>query len=96
MVPGFPDVVGRNAIEAAAQQMFASTRITDFQVKRREIKVIGDTAYELAWYSETLRGQDGSSNSIDGRYLIVWKRGSDNRWQINRNLFNFASATPHP
>lgn len=96
MVPGFPDVVGRSAIQAAAEQMFASTRISDFHVKQREIKVISDMAYELAWYSETLRAQAGSSNSVDGRYLIVWKRGTDNRWQIHRNLFNFASAVPHP
>lgn len=81
MVPGFPDVVGRSAIQEAAQQMFASTQIADFRVHRREIEVVGDSAYELAWYSETLRAQNGSSRPVQGRYLIVWKRGSDNAWR---------------
>lgn len=95
MVPGYPDVRGRTAIQEAAQQMFASTQIIDFKVEQREIQVLADSAYELAWYSETLRGRDGSSTPVRGRYLIVWKRGTDGNWRIHRNLFNLASGS-HP
>lgn len=95
MVPGYPDVRGRTGIQEAAQQMFASTRITNFKVERREIRVVDDSAYELAWYSETLQGQDGSSTPVQGRYLIVWKRGRDGNWRVHRNLFNLASGS-HP
>src|SRR5256885_342392 len=86
-------VPGRSEIRELAQQRFASARTTDFKVQRREIQLIGDSAYELAWYSETHRGQD-QSLQLQGRYLIVWKRGSDKLWRVHRNLYNFSGATP--
>ena len=57
--------------------------------------MVGDTAYELAWYSETLRPHAGPSSQVTGRYLIVWKRGNDIAWRVHRNLFNLASGS-HP
>ena len=95
MVPGFPDVRGRDAIRAAADGMFKTTRIENFKIKRREIRVVGDEAYELAWYSEVMRPQQGEPRHLDGRYLIVWKRDAAGHWLVHRNLFNFANAEGH-
>jgi ketosteroid isomerase-like protein len=93
MVPGLPDAVGRSAVRDLLQQRFASARTSDFKVHRREIQVIGNSAYELAWYSETYHGEDESLR-LEGRYLIVWKRGRDDPWRVHRNLYNFSAATP--
>ena len=93
MVPGLPDAVGRAAIRELLEQRFEGGRTTDFKVHRREIQVVGDSAHELAWYSEVRHGQ-GESMLLEGRYLLVWNRGSDGRWLVHRNLFNFSAATP--
>lgn len=93
MVPGLPDAVGRNAVRDLLQERFASIRTTDFKVHRREIRVIGDSAYELAWYSETHLGQGEDPLRLQGRYLLVWRRGGD-LWRVHRNLFNYSAVTP--
>lgn len=92
MAPGVPDLRGRAAVRAAAEQMFSALRITDFKIQTSEIDVIGDTAYEVSTYSETLHPKDGVPTPVQGRYLIVWKQRADGRWLIHRNLFNFASG----
>ncbi|HEY3052924.1 MAG TPA: SgcJ/EcaC family oxidoreductase [Thermoanaerobaculia bacterium] len=95
MAPGMPDIRGRSAIQNTAQQMFTALSITDFKIERSEIQVIGDTAYEVTSYSETLHPTSGTPGAVQGRYLIVWKRGQDTVWRVHRNLFNMASGS-HP
>lgn len=92
MIPGLPDAVGRDAIRELMQKRFASTRITDFKVLRREIDVVGDSAWELGWFSEILRAEN--SMRMSGRYLTVWKRGSDDVWRVHRYVYSFSGAKP--
>ena len=95
MVPGLPDAAGRDAVGKLAQQRFAGAQTSDFKILRREIEVIGDAAFELAWYSETDRRQ-GQAFRMEGRYLLQWKRGSDKSWRVHRYLYNFSDAAPVP
>ncbi|HEY8131700.1 MAG TPA: SgcJ/EcaC family oxidoreductase [Thermoanaerobaculia bacterium] len=95
MVPGLSDAAGRSAVRELAQRRFTSGRINDLKIHRREIQVIGDSAYELAWYSETDRRQEQSFR-LQGRHFILWKRGSDKVWRVHRYLYNFSDATPLP
>lgn len=92
MIPGLADAVGRDAIRELMQKRFASTQITDFKVLRREIDVFGDSAWELGWFSEIMRGENPMRMS--GRYLIVWKRGSDDVWRVHRYVYSFSGAKP--
>lgn len=93
MVPGLADAAGRNAVRALLEQRFAGGRTFDFVVHRREIDVSGDSANELAWYSESHQAQ-GQTMRMDGRYLLVWRRGGDGVWRAHRYLYNFSGATP--
>lgn len=95
MAPGMPDIRGRNAIRSTAEQMFEALSISDFKIERSEIEVIDDTAYEVTSYSETLHPTGGKPGVVQGRYVIVWKRGQDGVWRVHRNLFNMASGA-HP
>jgi uncharacterized protein (TIGR02246 family) len=89
LAPGMEDVSGRQAIEAAAAQMFQSLTVEDFTIESSELAVHGDSAVELSTYSETLRPKDGPAASVKGRYLIVWRRDRTGRWKVHRNMFNF-------
>lgn len=93
MIPGMVDTEGRSAIQKLMQQRFGSMRIADFKIHRREISVIGDSAYELAWYEQTTRSEQGGFE-MQGRYVIVWQRGSDDVWRVRRYVYNFSDATP--
>lgn len=93
MIPGLPDADGRDAVVELLQRRFESSTTSGFEVHRREIDLFGDTAYELAWYSETIRSQ-GESTRMHGRFFTVWKRGTDRTWLIHRHGYNFSGATP--
>jgi ketosteroid isomerase-like protein len=93
MVPGLPDAVGREEVRDLLHQRFTALRPTDLKTHNRELDVAGDTAYELTVYSEKQVAQ-GEAMRLDGRYLIVWKRGADGVWRAHRILFNYSGATP--
>jgi uncharacterized protein (TIGR02246 family) len=95
MVPGLSDAAGRTAVQALAEKRFAAARPTDFNVVRREIDVAGDSAYELGWFAETDRRGDQAMR-MQGHYLLVWNRGSDDAWRVRRYLYNFSGAEPVP
>ena len=92
MVPGLPDAVGRNEVRDLLQQRFARARTTEFKVHRREIEVLGDSAYELAWFSEVSRVQEPTR--MEGHYVLVWSRGRDDVWRVHRYVYNFSDMTP--
>lgn len=92
MIPGATDFVGRSAIRTIMEKRFAAARTRNFQIERREIDIIGDTAYELAWYSEV--HEQGDAMRMKGRFLNVWKRGADGVWRVHRNFYNFSDARP--
>lgn len=91
MVPGLLDATGRAAVRELAQKRFASGPTKNFKIHRRETDVIGDSAYELAWFSETTE-----SHHMQGRHFILWKRGGDAMWRVHRYHYNFSAATPVP
>ena len=92
LAPGMEDVRGREAIEAAATQMFQSLAVEGFTIESSEITVHGDSACELTTYSETLRPRGGQPTPAKGRYLIVWQRDSRGQWKVHRNMFNFITG----
>lgn len=92
LAPGMEDVRSRQAIEAAAVQMFQSMTVEGFTIVSSELTVHGDSAYELTTYSETLRPRGGQATPAKGRYLIVWKRDATGKWKVHRNMFNFISG----
>ena len=95
MVPGLTDAAGHDAIRQLAQKRFAGGATEDFKVHRREIRFADDAAYELGWFSETDR-RPGQAFQMAGRHVIVWKRGGDGRWRVQRYLYSFSDARPAP
>lgn len=94
MVPGLADAAGRAAIETLAHKRLAPGRIGEIKTHRRQIDVVGDVAYELAWFSES-GPRDEQSMRMDGRHFIVWSRAG-NSWRVHRYLYNFSGAVPLP
>lgn len=95
MIPNADDLRGRPAVKQALMQMYSALKVTDFTIVTREIDICDSTAYELATYNETLNFKDKAAQPVRGRYLIVWKRQSNQSWLVHRNLFNLSSGA-HP
>lgn len=93
-IPGLADAVGRDAIRALIEKRSKSVRIDDFKAQRRGIDVIANAAYEWGTFSELNHYTNGDSMQMEGRYLIVWRRGTDARWRVQETFYNFSSATP--
>ena len=90
--PGMDEVRGRDAIRAAGEGMFAAMSISDFEIESSELSVHGNSAYELATYSETVTYEGAEPSAVRARYLIVWKRDTDGEWRVHRNMFHFISG----
>jgi ketosteroid isomerase-like protein len=82
-------------VRRLAEQHCAGGRTEDVRIERREIQVAGDSAYELAWYSESSRRQEEAFR-MQARHFILWKREGDNSWRVQRYLYNVSGAEPLP
>jgi uncharacterized protein (TIGR02246 family) len=82
--PGTPAIEGRSALLAAAPQI----RISSMEIAADSTLGTGDFAATLGratWVS----GPNGSNApTVRRRFLMVWRRESDGRWRIARELLN--------
>lgn len=85
-------VVGRSAL-AAMWALPQGRSILCHASHPEEIEVNGDLAYDWGYY-EGRAAQDGEPlEPFFGKYVIVWKRGSDGRWQMAIDVW---SRVPEP
>ncbi|TFY97513.1 YybH family protein [Ramlibacter rhizophilus] len=83
---------GREPLEGAAgaRAFFASFEargIREIRLTSIEIEGTGDSAWERG--SSEAMGDDGSVKGR-GKYIVIWKRGSDG-WQLHRDILNASS-----
>lgn len=79
---GTPALIGKAGVRPVYEQFFASgfvdftATITDIEVARS-----GDLAYETGVNNFTFI-RDGRRVVDVGKYLVVWRRGSDSAWRV--------------
>jgi uncharacterized protein (TIGR02246 family) len=81
-------VHGRDAVrELYAQRMAHIKKVMGGELVEEGTARVSDTlVYEWGHGTLTVQKEDGSESRGGGPYLTVWRRGSDGRWQISRNL----------
>lgn len=52
-----------------------------------EIEVIGDRAYDVGYYEGKTKLADGTENSFEGKYVIVWHK-IEGDWKIYLDIWN--------
>ena len=88
MPPGFPAVVGIDAVRADAEAFF-SEYSTDHAMKIQNILVEGDIAIEWAEYTDILTPKAGGDPIEDaGKHIVVYRRGDDGDWKILKAIWN--------
>ena len=87
--PDEREVVGRSALNAFLSEAYS--RPGPASKSRRvvsEVKVTGDWAFEWGQV-ESIRPKTGGPDTwIDGKYLHVYQRAEDGKWQIARASYN--------
>lgn len=87
MPPGSPQLQGRAAIREAWQGMI-DAGLKDLEFTCHEAVEAGDTAIEVSALSANASGEGGSPVSLVGKYIVIWKKGSDGDWYLHRDIWN--------
>lgn len=84
-----PKVEGKAAIKKEWQHIF---QIPDFSststLTKIEISNDGSMAYTMGSYLATMQGEDGKQVQEPGKWISIWKKQPDNRWQIIADTYN--------
>lgn len=84
--PGADIIKGREAIKQR-WILPEGLSVPYHKIIPKEIKIIGDYAYDIGYYEGRTVRKDKSEVSWKGKYLIVWKK-EDNDWKIYADAWN--------
>ena len=79
-------IIGKEAIEKR-WALPKGMKLIAHKVTPKEIKIIGDYAYDYGYYSMTVRTKKGAVVPSRGNYIIIWKK-IDNDWKIYLDIWN--------
>jgi uncharacterized protein (TIGR02246 family) len=82
--PGVPAVIGRDNILKLFQQTFSGPNAPLFVITIAGIDVAksGDIAEDHGTYRSTATDKKGKTTTVDGHYLLLWKKQADGSWKI--------------
>jgi len=84
-----PIISGKAAIKEEWKHVF---QIPDFNNKstlsKIEISNDGSMAYTMGSYLSTMQGQDGKEVQEPGKWVTIWKKQTDQKWQIVVDIYN--------
>ena len=90
--PGGQRVDGRAAIQTFWQGGIDGG-LTNLTLRAVEVEGNGNAAYEVGAFSFQVPGEDGQPVTVEGKYIVIWKKGADGAWRLHRDIWNI---TPPP
>ena len=57
------------------------------KITPKEIKVVGNEAYDYGYYEGTTLRANGSESNWKGKYVIIWKKVAG-EWKIYLDIWN--------
>ncbi|MEL6445718.1 MAG: DUF4440 domain-containing protein [Bacteroidota bacterium] len=66
--------------------------ITNHHITPTAVEVVGDTAYDHGTYTVSGTNDGQAWGPSYGKYLIVWKRGTDGAWRMHLDMWNSAPS----
>lgn len=89
--PGADRMNGRDAVQKFWQGAM-DAGIRNVTLKSLEVAGRGNFAYETGEFALDAPAKDGKLVHTTGKYLVVWKRTGDGKWQIFRDIWNETPA----
>src|SRR5262249_28079314 len=87
MPPGAPPANGRAAIQKFWQGAMDSG-VTNVSLHTLQVGSSGYLAWEQGEFALDVRGKDGKTAHVAGKYVVVWKRTPKGQWQLFRDIWN--------
>jgi ketosteroid isomerase-like protein len=88
--PGFPTVVGPEAIGHFWAGGAKTMGIESLTPTTQELDVLGDMAQEMGEYR--IGGAQGVLDQ--GTYVVIWKKGGDGSWRLHWDIWNTDQSPP--
>jgi len=95
MPPNQPMVKGRTAIQEFYEKMLGGgTKMTNFTLTHLDTMTMGDRAYDIGTYEQTMSAQGSATTVSDrGKYMVILKQaGSD--WKVAYVIYNSDQPPP--
>ena len=89
--PGADRMNGRDAVQKFWQGAM-DAGIRNVTLKTLEVEGRGNLAYETGEFALDAPTKDGKLAHTTGKYVVVWKRTGDGKWQIFRDIWNETPA----
>ena len=94
--PNAPAAKGHAAIEAYHKALAQQFMNHGFSLTATETKILGDTAYEVGTYKQTLMAMKGGAMIDDkGKYVVLLKKDAAG-WLITHAIYNSDNPVPGP
>ena len=92
MSPDTPSVFGKEQVREGIKVSFDGFNF-DFDIKVREIKVVGDLAFSSGTFTNVATSKkDGQKTKFEGKYLSILERQENGEWKIARDCYNYDST----
>jgi len=89
--PGTPPVIGKSAFHDFMKQAIlnsANVKVVTYAPDIRDIRVVGDVAYEWGYFEAAQKGSDQKAlQRLRAKLLRVMKRQSDGSWKFTRVMW---------
>jgi uncharacterized protein (TIGR02246 family) len=96
MPPNAPAAKGRAAIEAWHKAFAQQFMLHGMTITATETKVLGDAAYDIGTYKQSLMAMKGGGMIEDkGKYVVLLKKEGGN-WMISHAIYNSDNPPPGP
>ena len=86
--PGAPRQDGLEAVQGFWQAAI-DMGLSDVKLTTLEVEEFGNVATEVGTVTGTIPGEDGGSQSLTGKYIVLWQQGDDGTWRLHRDIWNF-------
>ncbi len=87
MAPGAPWLEGRESVVEVWQRVLDQD-VRDLDLRTQEIDAHRNTATELGRFTMTAPDGQGGRQTVDGKYMVHWKRNLDGAWRLHWDIWN--------
>jgi len=87
LLPDSARVDGRANIQAFWKGAI-DAGLADLTLKAVEVGGSGDIAFEVGEVSYSAPDKTGARSTATGKYIVVWKKGTDGVWRLYRDIWN--------
>jgi uncharacterized protein (TIGR02246 family) len=85
--PGGKRVDGRKGVEEYWQGAIKAG-VKNLTLKAMEVEERADLAYEVGAFTFDMPSKGGGLPTVGGKYVVIWKKGSDGSWRLHRDIWN--------